>query len=93
MNLPFYALAVRQLGWRFTIKSLIAVSLMSALADADSRLLHARRPAALAVGAVLFGVLAGGSGDSVPARRDAGRGGDRGPVAAGRNGLPAGARS
>jgi hypothetical protein len=58
MNLPFYALAVVQLGWRFTIKSLIAVSLMSALADAFPCFftLGALPPW---LGAVLFGVLAG----------------------------------
>jgi uncharacterized membrane-anchored protein YitT (DUF2179 family) len=58
MNLPFYALAVVQLGWRFTIRSLVAVSLMSAMADAFSAILtiDALPPV---LGAVLFGVLAG----------------------------------
>lgn len=31
VNLPFYWLAVRRMGWRFTIKTLIVVSLVSAL--------------------------------------------------------------
>jgi hypothetical protein len=91
MNLPFYALAIRQLGWRFTIKSLIAVSLMSALADA--------LPVFFTLGPCR---LVGGDAVrragrrvccALPARRDAGRGGDRGAVAAGRTGCRRGARS
>lgn len=58
LNLPFYALAIRQMGWRFTIKSFAAVSLMSALADALPLVLTVGDvPPAL--GAALFGVLAG----------------------------------
>jgi uncharacterized membrane-anchored protein YitT (DUF2179 family) len=58
LNLPFYALAIVQLGWRFTIKSLIAVTIMSALADAFPLFftIEALPPA---LGAALFGVLAG----------------------------------
>lgn len=33
MNLPFYVLAVTQLGWTFTLKSIAAVSLMSSMAE------------------------------------------------------------
>lgn len=57
MNLPFYALALVQLGWRFTLRSLIAVSLMSALADgfAVYFTIDALPPW---LGAALFGVLA-----------------------------------
>lgn len=58
MNLPFYGLAVLKLGWRFTIKSLIAVSLMSGLSDAFP-LFITLEDVAPPLGAVLFGVLAG----------------------------------
>ncbi len=58
MNLPFYALAIVQLGWRFTIKSLIAVSLMSALADAFP-LFFSIETLPPPLGAALFGILAG----------------------------------
>jgi uncharacterized membrane-anchored protein YitT (DUF2179 family) len=58
MNLPFYALAVARLGWRFTIRSLVAVALMSALADLLPMFLTlGEMPPALS--AILFGVLAG----------------------------------
>lgn len=57
-NLPFYALAVVQLGWRFTLKSLAAVTLMSTLADSLPFVLTINDlPDWL--GATLFGVLAG----------------------------------
>ena len=58
MNLPFYALAVTQLGWRFTFKSLAAVTLMSSIADGLPLVLtiNALHPA---LGATLFGILAG----------------------------------
>ncbi|MFZ5961700.1 YitT family protein [Thalassococcus sp. BH17M4-6] len=58
MNLPFYFLAIHQLGWRFTIKNFIAVTLMSVMAEL--------MPLALTIGdlhpgmgAALFGILAG----------------------------------
>jgi len=58
MNLPFYLLAITQLGWRFTVKSAGAVALMSTLSDTLPHLLTINDlPPAL--GAVLFGVLAG----------------------------------
>ncbi|MDO6584616.1 YitT family protein [Salipiger sp. 1_MG-2023] len=58
LNLPFYVLAVRQLGWRFTIKSFFAVALMSTMADALPHLLTINHlhPA---LGASLSGILAG----------------------------------
>lgn len=58
LNLPFYVLAVTQLGWVFTIKSFTAVTLMSSLADAMPLVLDlgGLHPA---VGAGLFGVCAG----------------------------------
>ena len=83
MNLPFYALALVQLGWRFTVKSLIAVSLMSALADLFP-LYFTIEDLPPALGAVLFGVLAG-PGLLALFRHGAtlGGGGDRGVVVAG----------
>lgn len=33
LNLPFYWLALRRMGWRFTIKTFIAVALLSVLTD------------------------------------------------------------
>ena len=58
MNLPFYALALYQFGWRFTLKSLGAVALMSSLSDLFPLLLTII-PLPAPLGAVLFGVLAG----------------------------------
>jgi uncharacterized membrane-anchored protein YitT (DUF2179 family) len=58
MNLPYYILAVTQLGWRFTLKSAGAVTLMSSLSDALPLVLTINDiPPVL--GAALFGVLAG----------------------------------
>lgn len=58
MNLPFYVLALVRMGWRFTVRSLIAVTLMSATVDALALLVPITEvPPALA--AALFGVLAG----------------------------------
>ena len=58
MNLPFYALALHQMGWRFTLKSFAAVTLMSLLADTMPLVLTITdlHPA---IGATLFGLLAG----------------------------------
>ena len=58
LNLPFYVFAVRQLGWRFTIKSFAAVALMSTFAETLPYVLTIAdlHPG---VGAVLFGVSAG----------------------------------
>lgn len=58
LNLPFYGLAVWQLGWTFTLKSFAAVTLMSALAELLPLVMtiNALHPA---LGASLFGVLAG----------------------------------
>ncbi len=57
INLPFYVLAIRQLGWRFTIKSFVSVLMMSTMADAMPAVLTISLPPWLA--AILFGVLAG----------------------------------
>ncbi|WP_439122513.1 YitT family protein [Marivita sp.] len=58
LNLPFYILAVRQIGWVFTFKTFAAVALMSAIAELlplvlDINMMHP------ALGAVLGGILAG----------------------------------
>lgn len=58
MNLPFYALAIARFGWRFTLKSMGAVALMSSMADLFPLLLTINDIPA-PVGAVLFGILAG----------------------------------
>ena len=58
LNLPFYVLAVHQLGWRFTVKTFAAVALMSALAEALP-LAVPLGPVPAPVAAVLAGVLAG----------------------------------
>ena len=58
LNLPFYLLALRSLGWRFTLRSLIAVTVMSSLSETIPLALtiNSLHPA---LGALLFGVLAG----------------------------------
>jgi uncharacterized membrane-anchored protein YitT (DUF2179 family) len=58
LNLPFYVLAVRQMGWRFTLKTFAAVGLMSGMTEVLPGLLQLD-PVHPAVSAVLFGVLAG----------------------------------
>lgn len=40
INLPFYYLAFRRMGWRFTIKTFCAVALVSALSELDGRFIH-----------------------------------------------------
>ncbi|KMK67140.1 YitT family protein [Puniceibacterium sp. IMCC21224] len=58
LNLPFYVLALRQMGWRFTVKNFIAVTLMSTMTDIMPYAISISHlhPA---LGAVLFGILAG----------------------------------
>ena len=58
LNLPFYALAIRQMGWTFTVKNFIAVTLMSSMVELMPYVLTISElhPA---VGAALFGILAG----------------------------------
>lgn len=58
LNLPFYVLAIKQLGWTFTVKNFIAVTLMATMADLMPRVITISdiHPA---VGAALFGILAG----------------------------------
>lgn len=58
LNLPFYVVAVRQLGWTFTLKTFAAVALMSTISELSPYVLTLDmvHPA---LGAVLGGVLAG----------------------------------
>ncbi len=58
LNLPFYILAVHQLGWTFTLKTFAAVALMSTISELFPHFLTLDmvHPA---LGAVLGGVLAG----------------------------------
>lgn len=58
LNLPFYIVAVRQLGWVFTLKTFAAVALMSLISDTLPLILNVEmvHPA---LGAVLGGILAG----------------------------------
>lgn len=58
LNLPFYLLAVRQMGWRFTLKTFAAVGLLSVQTEILPALLRLE-PVHPVVSAVLFGVLAG----------------------------------
>ncbi|MEC3861109.1 YitT family protein [Mesobacterium sp. TK19101] len=58
MNLPFYVLALSTLGLRFTIKSLSAAGLMAVLADSIPLVVHLD-PVHPAIGATVFGILAG----------------------------------
>lgn len=58
LNLPFYALAIRQLGWTFTFKSFAAVTLMSSLAE-TLPLVMSVGPVHPALGAAMFGLLSG----------------------------------
>ncbi|EPX83631.1 YitT family protein [Salipiger mucosus] len=57
LNLPFYWLAIRQLGWVFTVKNFVAVTLMSTLAETMPYVLTVDVPPSLA--APLFGVVGG----------------------------------
>lgn len=40
INLPFYYLAFRRMGWRFTLKTFVAVALVSLLSEAHPRFIH-----------------------------------------------------
>lgn len=59
LNLPFYWLAVRKMGWAFTCKTFVAVGLLAAIADWQPLVLQlqAVHPAyAAVVGGLLMGV-------------------------------------
>lgn len=40
INLPFYYLAFRRMGWRFTVKTFCAVALVSVLSELHGRFIH-----------------------------------------------------
>jgi uncharacterized membrane-anchored protein YitT (DUF2179 family) len=40
VNLPFFWLGVRQMGWRFTVKTFVAIGLVSITSDQLPRVLH-----------------------------------------------------
>lgn len=40
INLPFYYLAIRRMGWRFTLKTFIAISLVSVFSDMHQQFIH-----------------------------------------------------
>ncbi len=40
INLPFYYLAFRRMGWRFTLKTFAAVALVSAMTELHPRFIH-----------------------------------------------------
>jgi len=58
LNLPFYGFAIARMGWRFTIKTFLAVALMSALTELMGRLvsLDVAHPA---LAAFFAGITAG----------------------------------
>ena len=58
LNLPFYILGYRQMGWVFTLKNFVAVTLMSVMAEALPLVLTINTLSP-AIGATLFGLLAG----------------------------------
>lgn len=58
LNMPFYVLAIRQMGWRFTVKNFIAVTTMSVMAELMPFVVQVQ-PLHPAVGAGLFGLCAG----------------------------------
>lgn len=48
LNLPFYGLAVKRLGWAFAVKTLVCVGLTSVLADVLGHAVDVRMPVLLA---------------------------------------------
>lgn len=58
LNLPFYAFALARMGWRFTLKTFLAVALLSVVTDLLSRYttLEVSHPA---IAALVAGALAG----------------------------------
>ena len=40
INLPFYYLAFRRMGWRFTVKTFCAVAMVSAMTELHGRFIH-----------------------------------------------------
>ncbi|WP_025918364.1 YitT family protein [Herminiimonas sp. CN] len=58
INLPFYFLAVRRMGWRFTVKTFCAVALVSAFSGLHPQFVHVSALAPFYV-AVIGGFLMG----------------------------------
>ncbi|WP_242333498.1 MULTISPECIES: YitT family protein [unclassified Anaeromyxobacter] len=58
LNLPFFWLGVRRMGWRFTVKTFVAIALVSLATDHLPAVLHLDRLHPL-YGAVMGGVLVG----------------------------------
>jgi uncharacterized membrane-anchored protein YitT (DUF2179 family) len=73
LSLPFYAFAIRRLGWRFTLKSLVAVLLFVLASDLLPRAMQLARIDALY--AALMGGLLVGAGLLVLFRHQASLGG------------------
>lgn len=60
INLPFYYLAIRRMGWRFTLKTFTAISLVSVFSDMHQQFIHFEQ--LNPVYATLFGSLLIGLG-------------------------------
>ncbi|MCL2896525.1 YitT family protein [Brenneria tiliae] len=73
LNLPFYYLAIRRMGWKFTIKTFCAVALVSLFSDLHSLFIHFDRLNPFY--ATLFGNLIMGLGFIVLFRHKASLGG------------------
>ncbi len=58
LNLPFFWLGVRRMGWRFTVKTFVAIVLVSFASDHLPAVLHLDRLQPL-YGAIMGGVLVG----------------------------------
>ncbi len=58
LNLPFFWLGVRQMGWRFTVKTFVSIALVSVAADHLDAVLHLERVGPV-YGAVMGGALTG----------------------------------
>ncbi len=58
LNLPFFWLGVRRMGWRFTVKTFVAIALVSVASDLLPAVLHLDRLHPL-YGALMGGVLVG----------------------------------
>ncbi|PWC21701.1 hypothetical protein DDT52_05110 [Brenneria roseae subsp. roseae] len=73
LNLPFYYLAVRRMGWKFTVKTFCAVGLVSVFSDLHSLFIHFDRLNPFY--ATLFGNIIMGLGFIVLFRHKASLGG------------------
>lgn len=73
INLPFYYLAIRRMGWEFTIKTFCAVALVSVFSDLHTRFIHIDH--LQPIYAALFGNLMMGLGFIVLFRHKASLGG------------------